>query len=433
MRGVRNRCLLAMTLPTLALLANATGCRKDAAIDAKGSKPAAVDVKASTPVASPGVSTASAASVAPNSRRPMDDAERASVAQYLKALTDGRKATKAARYADAIAAFNLALETRPSDPRAFAERGYAALLGKDYSSAEDDLRRAAQATVDRGLRAQVFYNLGLVREARGEDGTSAFALSNFLRPTAAARNKLGGKENCPVEVDRSPKDESVHYRDWLAFYTEYESAFLHADTKPESNDAARKLLCGASGCAGRSPWLVDIEGRKSFLVSEDRSGLAVATVALTWFKGGLNFCYPSTDASIVQRNANLIVVRVRVTDGVPEVICDPVGKAHARTEEELAEHERNPESQDWVRGCRTSTFTSHKVFDSAAKRWTLTVTQFEDLDELLKSSERIGIQVDSNQISVTGPNCRVQLPLSAHSPVDAGKASQPGAPLPTVP
>lgn len=397
----------ATSMLALAVLTSASGCKqRETTAQASTASPPQLAVATAALATAPSHATASAS-------RTVDGAERARLAAYQKALGDGRRATKAAKFKEAATAFDAALVARPDDSRAYAERGYAAYLAKSYGRAEDDLSRAAQGTDNRQLRAQVFYNLGLVREARGRDGTSAFALSNFLHKTAAAQKKLTGKETCPIEVERNPQsDEPVQYRDWLAFYTEYRDAFLHGDTKPEANAAARQLLCGTAGCEGTGPWLIDIEARKSFLVSEIQGSLSVATVALTWQMGGLNFCYPTVEAKIIQRKGDRIVVRAHIEDGTPTVICDPTGNSHPCTEQELAEQERSPDSQDWVRGCDMHSYSRFKVFDTSTGKWTMTVTQYDDIDQTLKPSERVQVQLDDTGIVATGPNCRLHLPLS---------------------
>lgn len=340
------------------------------------------------------------------------------MSQYLKALAAGRRATRAAQYAAAISAFDQALQAHPNDPRAFAERGHASYLNKHYDQAEGDLARAAQGTDDRRLRAQVFYNLGLVREALGRDGTSAFALSNFLNATAAAKKKLAGKERCPVEVDRNPTvPEIAQYRDWLAFYADYQGAFLDTEVKPSTNAEARALFCDTAGCSGPKPWLVEIEGRKSFLVNESKEGLTVAPVALTWLMGGLNFCYPTVEASVLQRKDGMAVVQVHVVDGVPVTICDPDGHDHDCTDQELEAIGRDPGSMKWVRGCKTQPFTSFKVFDVKTNKWALSVTHYDDLDQYTKESENVRVTVDDqNGLNVSGPDCRTRISWTAAGP-----------------
>ncbi len=235
-------------ITVLGLSSSAVSCRKRTAIEENLSRPVSSSAARSTATEP---SPASSSSAAPKARQHLNDAERTELATYLKALTAGRRATKAAKYEDAVSAFNTALTARPNDPRAYAERGYAALLAKDYTGAEADLVRAAQGTKDRVLRAQIFYNLGLVREANGRDANSAFTLSNFLHGSAAAQKKLVGKEACHVEIDRSPNaDEVTKYRDWLAFYAAYQDAFFDSDAKPDRNETARQQLCGRAGCNG---------------------------------------------------------------------------------------------------------------------------------------------------------------------------------------
>jgi hypothetical protein len=148
-------------------------------------------------------------------------------------------------------------------------------------------------------------------------------------------------------------------------------------------------------------------------VSKTSDGLDVATVALTYLIGGLNFCYPTADAKVVQRKGRILVVRVRVVDGEPVTVCDPNGNAHSCTEQELADQEQNPDSQNWIRGCNTHPNTSFKVFDVVARKWTLIVTQYDDIDSFVTESERIRVNLGDTGIDIVGPDCKLHLDVSA--------------------
>ncbi|CAN92332.1 hypothetical protein sce2173 [Sorangium cellulosum So ce56] len=113
---------------------------------------------------------------------------------YLGALGQGRAAARQGRYAEAITAFDRALAAMPHEPRALAERGHARMrLGADLDAAAADLQRAEQLGPDDKLAAQIWYNLGLLDELRGQAELvrAAFARSFLLSPTAAARTKAG--------------------------------------------------------------------------------------------------------------------------------------------------------------------------------------------------------------------------------------------------
>ncbi len=98
----------------------------------------------------------------------VDDAARAAQAAYRAAMRAGRKATDAARYDEAIDAFNDALKVRPNDARAISERGFAYLLDGSLLGAEEDLDRAAGLTKDKKLLSSIWFNRGLVEDKRHE-------------------------------------------------------------------------------------------------------------------------------------------------------------------------------------------------------------------------------------------------------------------------
>lgn len=114
------------------------------------------------------------------------------VASYKKELSRGRKLAKAGKHAEAIAAFDKALEAKPRDATANSEISWAALKTGDLDRAE----RAARASVRDGktakLRAASLYNLGLILEKRGKkpEAVTALQRSFALRPNDTVKNKL---------------------------------------------------------------------------------------------------------------------------------------------------------------------------------------------------------------------------------------------------
>lgn len=105
-------------------------------------------------------------------------------------------------YAAAIQAYGEALAAAPHDPQAQAERGYAEhLAGKD-DDAVADLEQAARAAPSRRLAAQIWFNLGLTREAKAPDEALVdFAHAYALIPSVAAKKKIHGRSVCPLNAD----------------------------------------------------------------------------------------------------------------------------------------------------------------------------------------------------------------------------------------
>jgi len=124
--------------------------------------------------------------------------------RYADAMKRGRVATREKKYPDAEVAYETALDAKPGDAQALAERGYARLLNGESERASEDLARAAELTQDRRLLAQIWFNRGLVAEKIGSSDASlaAFYLSNRYSPSSAAEKKIGNQRVCPVRVDR---------------------------------------------------------------------------------------------------------------------------------------------------------------------------------------------------------------------------------------
>jgi tetratricopeptide (TPR) repeat protein len=339
--------------------------------------------------------------------------QRALLATYTKSLAAGRSATKAANYEAAARAFTAALDAQPDDPRALAERGYAAYRAGKLDDADRDLARAAELAEERVLRAQVFFNLGLVREARGEDAISAFALANALRPSEAAKKRLAGKSACAVEIERDPKAiDSKVYRDWLAFHADVEGE-LQLEGKPRTSDEARKILCDATpeSCNGKGPWFITDHSRRDFLVHESKQGLAVATVATA---DALGMCPLGVNAEIVHRAGDTIVVRAHGGSGYGVTLCDSsAGELdHECTSEELEAIANDSGSQNWMKGCNWRSHTKYEVLDLQALTARLIVTEYDDMHAGRKEAEQTRISVDARGVVITGPGCSEVLPLN---------------------
>ncbi|WP_437835604.1 tetratricopeptide repeat protein [Sorangium sp. So ce1153] len=256
------------SLPLVLVLA-ASGCR-DCAPDPSAALQPAPEALASGGAA--GLAPAPGGSAAALPGSPRVEAAPVDREAYLGALGQGRAAARKGRYAEAIAAFDRALAAMPHEPRALAERGHARMrLGADLDAAAADLQRAEQLGPDDKLAAQIWYNLGLLDELRGEAelARAAFARSFLLSPTAAARAKAGPGMPCGVLVERreAPSRDDflaprlVVARGWL---DAYEQLYRDNDPKVEQKEPAteaeaQRSLCerhGTDRCTDPSPWLL---------------------------------------------------------------------------------------------------------------------------------------------------------------------------------
>jgi len=350
------------------------------------------------------------------SQQRLEDAERERLARYRERIGAGRAATRAAKYELAASAFTAALEAKPGDARAYSERGYAAYLAKNFSEAQLDLERAAEHADERSLRAQTFFNLGLVREAQGKDGTSAFALSNFLHSTPAAKEHLVGKNSCAVEIDRSASAITFRaYPDWQALYGEI-GPELGLYDKVTTSGGARKLLCQlwqpdphapkADGCTGPSPWVIPDNQKSAFVVIQTAEGLWAAAASRA---DAPMFCPFNASTEIVHRSPTTVVFRAFGGAGTDVLACDDDG--HECTREDEADLERDPESHAWVHGCNWQGYEKFEVLDLTTRTFPLIVTQFDESNRSAKDSEQVQIHVDARGIALKGPGCDELLPL----------------------
>jgi hypothetical protein len=187
----------------LSLVGCSRACGSSASGEAPGAAPVDAAVAIADATAAPAQSADASTSLSPEQR-----------GAYAKAIGEGRAATRAKKYDDAIVAFGRALDAVANDARALAERGYARHLKGDEPKAEDDLERAALVgdPKDKKLLAQIEFNLGLVCDAlsasddsyRGK-ATGHYRRSYELNPTPAAKTHM---EGCPVSY--GPGDVTLY-------------------------------------------------------------------------------------------------------------------------------------------------------------------------------------------------------------------------------
>jgi tetratricopeptide (TPR) repeat protein len=261
----------------LIVLFAASACNRD---NPKGEAPSALDA---SPAAAHVAASASLAKEreAPSlagsekrgpsrEKRPLSDSEKANLKTYRSSLAAGRKATVDKNYTKAIEAFDAALAARPQDPRALSERGYARLLARDFTAAQDDFEQSARLTSDEKLLASIRYNEGLLAEARGDASAAQtyFARSNALNPTNAARAKLKGQSKCPAEVTKT-QVRGRFVETWKAAWANLTAAYAKEHgaegilEKPTSDAEVKKLICDGGDCRGAGPWVVTYGGPES--------------------------------------------------------------------------------------------------------------------------------------------------------------------------
>ncbi len=213
---------------------------------------------------------ASPAGAAPPKLTPLSAAQKQAVKKFHAAMKRGRVATDKKDYAVAVKAFSDALAVEPNEPEALAERGYAHLLAKEYDAASADLDAAAKRAAAASQQGMIWFNVGLLAEARGDAAAAkhAYAESNRIRPSKAAAKKLGGAAVCDAAIDKTRTAGTV-YASWVAAAKGLRAAALaggpidgstddDAPKAPTTEAAARAWLCGDDGCDGSGPWIVAI-------------------------------------------------------------------------------------------------------------------------------------------------------------------------------
>lgn len=236
---------------------------------AEGAPPAAESSAVAVASASSAAPSASALASPPSAApaaRPLDEKEKQALAAYTAALARGRRATRERRYPAAIQAFNDALAVHPTDARALAELGFAHLNDGNNDAAEANFTAALAGAGDPELRAQIWFNLGLLRD-RAQDPEAArvaYANAHVLRPSPATRGKLAGRSMCAVEIRKSHIDDAVIVPSWIELLARVGPGAEEAGPAREvtSEAAARARLCGPEGkgaiqspCAGDGPWI----------------------------------------------------------------------------------------------------------------------------------------------------------------------------------
>ncbi|HEX7664648.1 MAG TPA: hypothetical protein VF407_09060, partial [Polyangiaceae bacterium] len=256
---------LAFTLVALGLVA----CKKDPP------PPAPV----TTPVPSASTKTATAKNTDAGALDPAALAKaNAEHAAYLSALANGRKLAAQKKSKEAIAAFEEAAKHEPTSAQAWGEAGYARFLAGDLTGAEDDLEKARDCGAAPKLAAQIWYNLGLVREKEldQEGARSAWVISRSLSPTKAVIAKIGNEPECVAEI------AYVHAEFDLQQATSWQDAAtkldIGTDVLPKDEDGWKHAVCTTAYSFDPSSWTHDAcDGPAPWTVTRDYLTFTAAT------------------------------------------------------------------------------------------------------------------------------------------------------------
>ncbi|WP_394830370.1 hypothetical protein LVJ94_28065 [Pendulispora rubella] len=184
---------------------------------------------------------------------------------YAAAMGQGRAATREKRYDDAIRAFQSAVRRRPFDASAWAEQGYAKLLG-GYD-AHPALAFAKTRTKKPALLSAIWFNdaEGYAREGKTELARVHYAVAANLGNQAAA-TKLGSQSRCTATWTTGIPSLGGH-KGWVEVLQAMPATMCGEKREPKTTEKeARKEACrpcgsgaGASledgdNCAGAGPW-----------------------------------------------------------------------------------------------------------------------------------------------------------------------------------
>ncbi|MDB4995506.1 MAG: hypothetical protein JWM74_2938 [Myxococcaceae bacterium] len=171
---------------------------------------------------------------------------------YAAAMKAGRLATRDKRYDVAKAEFSRAIEAVPKDARARGERGYASLLAGELDEALEDLEAARALGALPEVEAQIWFNLGLVREKKAEPeaARAAFANADAIRPSAATAAKLVGKSRCTAEKGLFDKKRTLPRV--VGFRGAHKAILGDELVTPDTEAAAKLEVCTHSNGAGNN-------------------------------------------------------------------------------------------------------------------------------------------------------------------------------------
>jgi len=183
-------------------------------------------------------------------------------------MDQGRAATKAGRYDDAIAAFDRAVRARPVDARARAERGFAYVKRGSARTAVLDFDDARSLTREQELLSQIYFNLADAAANLGEPEAERLALALASRSgSKAARLRLGERSTCPAVWRTRVGDAGPIARSFLELVEKRPlvGCDYHRE-KVKTEAQARQYVCrgcaprgedGGDQCDGAGPWTID--------------------------------------------------------------------------------------------------------------------------------------------------------------------------------
>ena len=263
------------------LISSACGGKKDPG----GGGGSASATGATPPSASPDAAAGGAVVDAGEAARPTP-LSRESRAEYKKQLSAGRKAAKAAKWPEAIAALEAALVAIPGDDRALGELSWAAFSAGDFAKARASGKASVLGSTDPKIKAASLYNLGRVEEADGKLPAAAvlYRQSLALRDNKIVKARLDGLgKDVPLADAPLPCTTPMPEADLCACL----NASAAEDLDDPADAACALAPAGADGFKVASFAVSSVREEQHALVAKQASGWSVVAILANTYNPGM--------------------------------------------------------------------------------------------------------------------------------------------------
>ncbi len=374
-----------MRAPALAFLAvMALGCSADPRPHPVPPAPATAPAPPPEPAASGSV----AADAGYSKETPSREAQRRKLAAYTKARARGKDLLARGDAGAAVAAFGEARAAIPYDVAVLDDEGYAELLAGHLDQASTALLLARNFVENDAFGAQVWLHLGMVEEKAGaaEEARAAYAMSQWIAPSAEANARLAGRSRCTASIQTKPAPARE-----LARWSLLDEAGIHPPGRCEKP------------CVLRVP--AEHDDMKLMLFVPRGPGV------LVWPDLGAitsDRCPGGARGDLVEKSTPLHVV-LDADAPEPWSFCLDAENHDVP----CTSPEADPEKM--LNGC-FGHYVTHvdRFFDARAKRQVLSVVQlvFDPLGDETKPPP-IGVTADAQAVRIQGRACDETIPLTS--------------------
>jgi hypothetical protein len=207
-------------------------------------------------------------------------------AAYKQHLSAGRKAAKAAKWPEAIAALEAALVAIPGDDRALGELSWAAFSAGDFARARTSGKASVLGSTDPKIKAASLYNLGRVEEADGKRPAAAllYKQSLALRDNKIVKDRLDALGNdAPLADEPLPCATPMPEAELCACLNAATAANLD-----DPDDAACELAAaGVDGFKVATYTVSSVREQQHALVAKQPGGWSVVASLAYFYNPGM--------------------------------------------------------------------------------------------------------------------------------------------------